>query len=202
MGDLRAADRVRAGGGDRAAHGRRARARWVGGDGSTVGLRDLPTPAALAGDGAGAAASPSTSPAARALALVRAAREVARGRMDLHGAEHERGWRRLRAIPGIGAGRSRCSRCTVRAATTSCPPVTWVCSSWSGGSLAAVIPRARAEEHEVRRVLRRLRRVGRPGGRAHAWRSHQRLERARDAIPSPGRNSLVNGGRPAVSGSC
>ena len=39
---------------------------------------------------------------ARALALVRAAREVARGRVDLHSAEHERGWRRLRAIPGIG----------------------------------------------------------------------------------------------------
>jgi 3-methyladenine DNA glycosylase/8-oxoguanine DNA glycosylase len=28
---------------------------------------------------------------------------VARGRVDLHAAEHERGWRRLRAIPGIGA---------------------------------------------------------------------------------------------------
>ena len=44
--------------------------------------------------------------AGRAVALVRAAREVARGRVDLHGVdplEQERGWRRLRAIPGIGS---------------------------------------------------------------------------------------------------
>jgi 3-methyladenine DNA glycosylase/8-oxoguanine DNA glycosylase len=34
---------------------------------------------------------------------VRVAREVARGRVDLHSGEHERGWRRLRAIPGIGS---------------------------------------------------------------------------------------------------
>ena len=41
----------------------------------------------------------------RAVALRRAAREVASGRVDLDSAdpaEQERGWRRLRAIPGIG----------------------------------------------------------------------------------------------------
>src|SRR2546423_43575 len=32
----------------------------------------------------------------------RAAREVAAGRIDLRDPDHERGWRRLRAIPGIG----------------------------------------------------------------------------------------------------
>ncbi|HTA37259.1 MAG TPA: hypothetical protein VK761_11140, partial [Solirubrobacteraceae bacterium] len=32
-----------------------------------------------------------------------AAREVARGRIDLGGADHELAWRRLRAIPGIGS---------------------------------------------------------------------------------------------------
>ena len=41
--------------------------------------------------------------AGRALALRRAAREVARGRVDLHDPAHEAGWRRLRAIPGIGS---------------------------------------------------------------------------------------------------
>jgi 3-methyladenine DNA glycosylase/8-oxoguanine DNA glycosylase len=41
--------------------------------------------------------------AGRALALRRAAREVAAGRVDLRAGDHERGWRRLRAIPGIGA---------------------------------------------------------------------------------------------------
>jgi 3-methyladenine DNA glycosylase/8-oxoguanine DNA glycosylase len=39
----------------------------------------------------------------RAIALVRAAREVSAGRVDLTAADHERGWRRLRAIPGIGS---------------------------------------------------------------------------------------------------
>jgi len=39
----------------------------------------------------------------RAVALVGAAREVASGRVDLLDPEHERGWRRLRAIRGIGS---------------------------------------------------------------------------------------------------
>ncbi len=41
--------------------------------------------------------------AGRALALVRAAREVAAGRIDLDCDNHERGWLRLRAIRGIGS---------------------------------------------------------------------------------------------------
>jgi 3-methyladenine DNA glycosylase/8-oxoguanine DNA glycosylase len=41
--------------------------------------------------------------AGRALALIRCAREVASGRVDLRAPDHERGWARLRAIPGIGA---------------------------------------------------------------------------------------------------
>ena len=39
----------------------------------------------------------------RALALVRAARAVASGRVDLHDIDHELGWRRLRTIRGIGS---------------------------------------------------------------------------------------------------
>ena len=38
----------------------------------------------------------------RSITLVRAAREVASGRVDLHDPDHGPGWRRLRAIPGIG----------------------------------------------------------------------------------------------------
>jgi 3-methyladenine DNA glycosylase/8-oxoguanine DNA glycosylase len=34
--------------------------------------------------------------------VLASAREVATGRVDLADADHERGWRRLRAIPGIG----------------------------------------------------------------------------------------------------
>jgi 3-methyladenine DNA glycosylase/8-oxoguanine DNA glycosylase len=38
----------------------------------------------------------------RSIAMVRAAREVAAGRVDLHDPDHETGWRRLLAIPTIG----------------------------------------------------------------------------------------------------
>jgi 3-methyladenine DNA glycosylase/8-oxoguanine DNA glycosylase len=67
-----------------------------------TGLRDVPAPARIAG----------TSPAllesfdlshGRSLALVRAAREIARGRVDLRAGDHELGWRRLRQITGIGS---------------------------------------------------------------------------------------------------
>ncbi len=65
-------------------------------------LRDVPTPAALAGVAPAWLQSLDLG-GARARTLVRVAREVARGRIDLHGADdHESGWRRLLAIPGIG----------------------------------------------------------------------------------------------------
>jgi 3-methyladenine DNA glycosylase/8-oxoguanine DNA glycosylase len=68
---------------------------------SETGLRDSPEPAVMA------AQSPARLQAfdlseTRAIALVRAAREVARGRVDLEAAVPEAGWRRLRAIRGIG----------------------------------------------------------------------------------------------------
>ncbi len=66
------------------------------------GLRDAPTPAAIAG-AAPAALQALDLAGGRAQALIRAAREVVAGRVDLHDPDHERGWRRLRAIPGIGA---------------------------------------------------------------------------------------------------
>jgi 3-methyladenine DNA glycosylase/8-oxoguanine DNA glycosylase len=77
------------------AFGRRLRCEGVG------VLADAPTAEALA------AASPARLQsldlaASRALALRRAAREVAVGRVALHGGEEERGWRRLLTIPGIG----------------------------------------------------------------------------------------------------
>ena len=66
-----------------------------------TGLRDVPSAAVLA----------RCSPARlesfelagrRAIALVRVAREVAAGRIDLDAPDHERAWRRLLAIPTIG----------------------------------------------------------------------------------------------------
>lgn len=66
-----------------------------------TGLYDLPAPATIA----------ATSPALlcslglaekRAIALIRCAREVAAGRIDLDDPDHEAGWARLRRIPEIG----------------------------------------------------------------------------------------------------
>ncbi|HEX5851511.1 MAG TPA: hypothetical protein VFY36_00310, partial [Solirubrobacteraceae bacterium] len=76
--------------------------RWVARDGLGSGLRDLPAVEALAAT-APARLQSFDLAACRALTLVRAAREVARGRVDLRDGDHERGWRRLRAIPGIGS---------------------------------------------------------------------------------------------------
>jgi 3-methyladenine DNA glycosylase/8-oxoguanine DNA glycosylase len=69
---------------------------------SETGLRDAPTAAALAGQAPALLASFDLSPA-RAMTLVRAAREVALGRIALHHADHESGWRRLRQIRGVGS---------------------------------------------------------------------------------------------------
>jgi DNA-3-methyladenine glycosylase II len=80
-----------------AALGRRG-ADW---DGAPAGLRDLPAAEVLAGT-APALLESFDLAAVRALTLVRAAGEVARRRVDLDSPMHERGWRRLRAIPGIG----------------------------------------------------------------------------------------------------
>jgi 3-methyladenine DNA glycosylase/8-oxoguanine DNA glycosylase len=95
------------GGGDRTGWERGAD---EGADGPGHGPRDVPAPVVLC-DVPAPAVLAGVAPAllqsldlagGRALTLVRAAREVARGRIDLHAPEHERGWRRLRAIPGIG----------------------------------------------------------------------------------------------------
>jgi 3-methyladenine DNA glycosylase/8-oxoguanine DNA glycosylase len=66
------------------------------------GLCDLPSAATLGAISPAVLESCELS-GARAIALRRAAREVADGRVDLHDPEPEHGWRRLRAIPGIGA---------------------------------------------------------------------------------------------------
>jgi 3-methyladenine DNA glycosylase/8-oxoguanine DNA glycosylase len=77
--------------------GRRAPS-WDG----TRTLRDLPTARTLAGTSPALLQSFDLA-AGRALSLIKAAREVASGRVDLDADDHERGWRRLRAIPGIGS---------------------------------------------------------------------------------------------------
>ena len=65
-------------------------------------MRDAPSAGALAGQAPALLESMDLS-AGRSVTLVRAAREVASGRVDLYDPEPEPGWRRLRAIRGIGS---------------------------------------------------------------------------------------------------
>ncbi len=67
-----------------------------------TGLRDFPSAERVAQQAPAFLQSLDLS-AGRAVALVKCAREVAAGRVDLHSADHEAGWQRLRRIPGIGA---------------------------------------------------------------------------------------------------
>jgi 3-methyladenine DNA glycosylase/8-oxoguanine DNA glycosylase len=67
-----------------------------------TGLRDAPDAPTVAAQ-APAALSSLDLTETRSLALRRAAHEVAQGRVDLYAADHERGWRRLRAIRGVGS---------------------------------------------------------------------------------------------------
>jgi DNA-3-methyladenine glycosylase II len=66
-----------------------------------TGLRDAPPPAVLAATAPARLTAMDLAPA-RALTLRRAAAEVASGRVDLLATDPMPGWRRLRAIPGIG----------------------------------------------------------------------------------------------------
>lgn len=66
-------------------------------------LRDVPGPAMIAGLAPAEVERCGLAPS-RAISLIMAAREVHRGRVDLHDREaHEHGWKRLRTIRGIGS---------------------------------------------------------------------------------------------------
>ena len=71
------------------------------------GLADCPAPAVVAAQAPARLASLDLSES-RAIALVRVAREVASGRVDLFAEPQEPSWRRLRAIRGIGAWTVQC----------------------------------------------------------------------------------------------
>jgi len=66
------------------------------------GLRDVPSAEVVAAQAPALLASMDLSPS-RAATLVRAAREVASGRVDLGAEDPQPGWARLRGIPGIGS---------------------------------------------------------------------------------------------------
>ncbi len=110
-------------------------------------LRDSPTAEALAGAAPARLAGFGLSES-RALTLVRAAREVARGRIDLDDPDHERGWRRLRAIRGIGSWTVQMLALTGQGRMDQIPAGD-VSFLRLVGRLRGGDPRARATEEEV-----------------------------------------------------
>jgi 3-methyladenine DNA glycosylase/8-oxoguanine DNA glycosylase len=123
--------------------------RWARADGVDRGLRDLPAPAVLAGT-APALLQSFDLGAARAIALVRVAREVAGGRVDLQGAEHERAWRRLRSIPGIGSWTVEMLALHGQGRHDQLPALDVGLAKLVGRFLSRGDPRARADERQVR----------------------------------------------------
>lgn len=128
-----------------------------GGDGGGVerwaeGLCDLPSAATLAAT-APALLQACDLAGGRALALRRAAREVASGRLRLHGDDPEPGWRRLRAIPGIGAWTVEMLALRGQGRYDQLPAGDLGLLELVGRILSGGDPRARAQEHEVRELF-------------------------------------------------
>jgi len=126
--------------------------RWVDRDGLGGDLRDLPRATVLAGMAPSRLQSFELA-GSRSLALVRAAREVARGRIDLGGAEHEAGWRRLRAIPGIGPWTVEMLALKGQGRHDQLPAGDLGLLKAVGRLLSGGDPRARAQESQVRELF-------------------------------------------------
>jgi 3-methyladenine DNA glycosylase/8-oxoguanine DNA glycosylase len=116
------------------------------------GLCDLPT-AAKVGETAPAVLESCDLSGARAIALRRAAREVASGRVELHGVEPERGWKRLRAIPGIGAWTVEMMALRGQGRYDQLPAGDLGLLQLVGRILSGGNPRARASEEQVRELF-------------------------------------------------
>ncbi len=112
-------------------------------------LRDLPATADLARTPPALLESFDLA-AGRAVALVRVAREVASGRVDLHSPEHERSWQRLRAIPGIGSWTVEMLALHGQGRDDQVPALDVGLLKLVGRSLSGGDPHARADESQVR----------------------------------------------------
>ncbi|MGA9859868.1 MAG: hypothetical protein WBQ18_18530 [Solirubrobacteraceae bacterium] len=116
-----------------------------------TGLADAPTAAVVAAQAPALLASLDLSEG-RALALVRAAREVASGRVDLMASDHERGWARLRRIRGVGSWTLEMLALTGQGRLDQLPAGDLGYLKLVG-RLRGGDPRARATEEEVRRLF-------------------------------------------------
>jgi 3-methyladenine DNA glycosylase/8-oxoguanine DNA glycosylase len=116
-----------------------------------TGLRDSPPAAVLAAQAPALLASFDLAES-RALALIRAAREVAAGRVDLDDPDHERGWRRLRRIRGVGSWTLQTLAFTGQGRLDQLPAGDLAYLKLVG-RLQHDDPRARATEEEVERFF-------------------------------------------------
>ncbi len=112
-----------------------------------TGLRDAPPARLLAAQAPALLASLDLHPS-RALTIVRAAREVAWGRIDLESSDHERGWNRLRRIAGIGSWTVQMLAFTGQGRLDQLPAGDLAYMKLVG-RLRGGDPRARATEEEV-----------------------------------------------------
>ncbi|HZV73255.1 MAG TPA: hypothetical protein VFF79_06035 [Conexibacter sp.] len=113
------------------------------------GLRDLPSPATVAAQAPALLTSFDLAPK-RAHALRRVAQEVASGRVDLHAADPQAGWRRLRAIPEIGTWTLSLLALLGQGRYDALPAGDLAYVKLVGRLRSGGDPRARATEEEVR----------------------------------------------------
>ena len=132
---------------ERAAEIQRRLAQRLGRRCERTGLRDAPDAAVVAAQAPAWLESQGIS-GMRAIALVRAAREVASGRVDLLDSDHERGWRRLRAIRGIGTWTTQKMALTGQGRLDQLPAGDLAFMKLVG-RLRTGNPKARASEEEV-----------------------------------------------------
>lgn len=121
---------------------------------SATGLRDSPAADAVAAQAPARLCSFGLSES-RAIALVRAAREVAAGRVDLDASEPEAGWRRLRAIPGIGSWTLQMLALTGQGRLDQIPAGDLAYRKLVGRLRSGGDPHARASEDEVLELFER-----------------------------------------------
>jgi 3-methyladenine DNA glycosylase/8-oxoguanine DNA glycosylase len=117
-----------------------------------TGMRDAPTAGVIAAQSPALLCSLGLSET-RAIALVRAAREVASGRADLGHPEHERAWRRLRAIKGIGSWTLEMLAFTGQGRLDQLPAGDLAYVKFVGRLRSGGDPWARATEDEVRELF-------------------------------------------------
>jgi 3-methyladenine DNA glycosylase/8-oxoguanine DNA glycosylase len=122
--------------------------RWAG-DGRERPLRDVPSASTIA-DTAPARLESFDLSGSRARLLVRVARDVATGRLDLHDPDHERGWLRLGAIPGIGPWTVEMLALHGQGRHDQLPAGDLSLIKYAGRRLSGGDPHARASEEQVR----------------------------------------------------